>query len=107
MYLAGKMTHSGVSFTTIQAPRSHQKILREKKNGGGTKPSLNPNRASYPGSLVTSTTEASSSLVMSTTSSTSSSGERLSTAGTDGNTSHLPACAHSLSSDFFFGHQQI
>lgn len=79
------MTNSGVSFTTIQAPRSHQKILREKKNGGTVKPSLNPNRASYPGSLVTSAaTEAS--LVMSTTSSTSSSGERLSTAGTDGNT---------------------
>ena len=48
----------------LQAPRCHQKILREKKtpNGGeGPKPSLNPNRASYPGALVTSATSATSS----------------------------------------------
>jgi len=91
------MTTSGVSFTTIQAPRCHQKILREKKTPSGSegpKPSLNPNRASYPGALVTSATSATSSeagsgegnsLIMSTTSSSSSSssGERLSTVGTD------------------------
>ena len=65
----------------LQAPKSH---LREQKNG---KPGLNPNRASYPGSLVTSTASTASepcSLVMSTSSSTSSSGERLSALGTDG-----------------------
>jgi hypothetical protein len=48
----------------LQAPRCHQKILREKKTpsgGEGPKPSLNPNRASYPGALVTSATSATSS----------------------------------------------
>ena len=47
----------------LQAPRCHQKILREKKtpSGEGPKPSLNPNRASYPGALVTSATSATSS----------------------------------------------
>ena len=84
--VSSKTTAYGVSFTKIHSPRSHHKILREKKNGAGasgTKPSLNPNRASYPGSL---TSDQPQSLVMSTTSSssTSSSGERLSTVGTDG-----------------------
>ena len=48
----------------LQAPRCHQKILREKKTPSGgevPKPSLNPNRASYPGALVTSATSATSS----------------------------------------------
>ena len=70
------MTASGVSFTNIQAPKCHQKILREKKKNG-SQPSLNPNRASYPGPA----TMTSSDLAMSS-SSTSSSGERLN--GTDG-----------------------
>ena len=73
------MTASGVSFTNIQAPRSHQKILREKKknDGGGQPAALNPNRASYPGPPASSMTSSTMS-----SSSTSSSGERLN--GTDG-----------------------
>lgn len=73
-------TSHGVSFTNIQAPKSH---LREQKNG--QKPGQNPNRASYPGPcpMTTSCEAVSSSLVMSTSSSTSSSGERLNTMGTD------------------------
>ena len=77
------MTSSGVSFTNIQEPKSHQKFLREKKtNGSDQQPqpaSLNPNRASYPGPATTIT---STDLSAMSSSSTSSSGERLN--GTDG-----------------------
>lgn len=79
------MTSSGVSFTNIQEPKSHQKFLREKKtNGSGQQPqpaSLNPNRASYPGPAA-SATMTSTDLSAMSSSSTSSSGERLN--GTDG-----------------------
>ena len=57
------IAHCGIVLL-LQAPRCHQKILREKKTpsgGEGPKPSLNPNRASYPGALVTSATSATSS----------------------------------------------
>ena len=70
-----------LSFTTIQAPKSHSKILREKKKNV-PKASLNPNRASYP-CVGSSSGVMTSDLVMSS-SSTSSSGERLSGLGTDG-----------------------
>lgn len=79
------MTASGVSFTNIQAPKSHQKILRDKKTNGSSQPAaLNPNRASYPGPVsMTSSTMSSSS--------TSSSGERLN--GTDDDTDSVQSPA--------------
>ena len=80
------MTSSGVSFTNIQEPKSHQKFLREKKtNGSGQQPqpaSLNPNRASYPGPAASTTMTSTDLSSAMSSSSTSSSGERLN--GTDG-----------------------